>query len=94
VASSPPPCDTEASCKAAPEPQPSLFGLPSSATFSGAGNVTPPSSVPSASVKVAVKKPAKCPKGKTRNKHHKCVKVKKKQTKAKKSAHSDRRASR
>jgi hypothetical protein len=92
VASSPPPCDTEASCKAAPEPQPSLFGLPSSATFSGAGNVTPPA--PAAPVKAAVKKPAKCPKGKARNKHHNCVKVKKKQTKAKKSAHSDRRASR
>jgi len=35
----PPPCVTEASCKAAPTPQPSIFGLPASATFSGAGNL-------------------------------------------------------
>lgn len=36
-----PPCDTEASCKAPPAPQPSIFGVPSSATFSGMGNLTP-----------------------------------------------------
>jgi hypothetical protein len=34
-----PACDTEASCRAAPTPQPTIFGSPSSATFSGAGNV-------------------------------------------------------
>ena len=39
---SPPSCGTEASCKAAPSPQPGIFGAPSSATFSGAGNVSPP----------------------------------------------------
>jgi hypothetical protein len=39
--SSPPPCGTEASCKAAPSAQPELFGLSGSATFSGPGNVTP-----------------------------------------------------
>ena len=39
-AAEPPPCDTEASCMAAPSPQPGIFGLPSSATFSGAGNVS------------------------------------------------------
>jgi hypothetical protein len=33
-----PPCDTEASCKPSPSPQPSLYGLPSSATFAGPGN--------------------------------------------------------
>jgi hypothetical protein len=37
----PPVCSTGDSCKAAPSPQPALFGSPSSATFSGAGNVTP-----------------------------------------------------
>jgi hypothetical protein len=37
----PPPCNTGDSCKAAPSPQPPIFGSPSSATFSGAGNVTP-----------------------------------------------------
>jgi Fibronectin type III domain/WD40-like Beta Propeller Repeat len=39
----PPACDTGDSCKAAPSPQPGVFGAPSSATFSGAGNVTPES---------------------------------------------------
>ena len=41
----PPACATEASCKAAPSPQPGIFGLSGSATFSGAGNVAPPSLV-------------------------------------------------
>jgi DNA-binding beta-propeller fold protein YncE len=35
---SPPPCSTEASCRPAPSPQPSIFGAPASATFSGPGN--------------------------------------------------------
>jgi hypothetical protein len=35
-----PVCSTGDSCKAAPSPQPAEFGAPSSATFSGAGNVT------------------------------------------------------
>jgi DNA-binding beta-propeller fold protein YncE len=38
---SPPPCKTEASCKASPTPQPAIFGAPPSATFNGLGNVTP-----------------------------------------------------
>jgi hypothetical protein len=38
----PPACSTGDACKAAPTPQPSIFGAPSSATFSGAGNVSPP----------------------------------------------------
>jgi hypothetical protein len=37
----PPACSTEASCRAAPTPQPTIFGLPSSATFAGTGNLTP-----------------------------------------------------
>jgi WD40-like Beta Propeller Repeat len=41
---SPPVCSTGDSCKAAPSPQPPVFGSPSSATFSGAGNVTPSTS--------------------------------------------------
>jgi hypothetical protein len=45
--SSPPPCITEASCKAAPSPQPGIFGAPASASFSGRGNIAP--SPPSAS---------------------------------------------
>jgi hypothetical protein len=42
---SPPPCSTGDSCKAAPTPQPEIFGSPSSETFSGAGNVTAGGSV-------------------------------------------------
>jgi hypothetical protein len=38
----PPACTTAEACRAAPTPQPALFGAPSSATFSGAGNITPP----------------------------------------------------
>lgn len=37
----PPACQTEASCRTAPTPQPALYGAPASATFSGAGNITP-----------------------------------------------------
>jgi hypothetical protein len=36
-----PPCTTADACRAAPAPQPATFGPPASATFSGAGNVTP-----------------------------------------------------
>jgi hypothetical protein len=38
---SPPVCSTGDSCKAAPSPQPAIFGVAPSATFSGAGNVIP-----------------------------------------------------
>ena len=37
----PPPCTTGDACKPGPTPQPTLFGAPSSETFSGAGNVVP-----------------------------------------------------
>jgi|SRR5580704_9467549 len=43
---SPPPCNSGESCKAAPSPQPQIFGAPSSATFKGTGNVASPSSGP------------------------------------------------
>ena len=46
-----PPCDTEASCKAAPSPQPGVFGAPSSQTFSGPGDLVP---TPVAPVKPAI----------------------------------------
>ena len=36
-----PPCTTEASCKASPSPQPSIFGSPASSTFQGLGNPAP-----------------------------------------------------
>jgi hypothetical protein len=40
-AEKPPPCATADACRTAPSPQPGIFGLPSSATFSGPGNVVP-----------------------------------------------------
>jgi sugar lactone lactonase YvrE len=42
----PPPCTTGDACKAAPMPQPTTFGAPSSETFSGAGNIAPSASRP------------------------------------------------
>jgi DNA-binding beta-propeller fold protein YncE len=41
ASSSPPPCLTSDACRAAPSPQPDIFGAPSSSTFSGAGNLSP-----------------------------------------------------
>ena len=83
----PPPCVNAEACRAAPAPQPAIFGAPASATFSGQGNLAPPSPAKP----VVKKKTVKCPKGKTRNKHGKCVRKpkSKKRTKAKK---TDRRA--
>jgi hypothetical protein len=80
-AAAPPPCTTEASCKPAPEPQPSIYGPPPSATFSGPGNIAPEVAPPP---KKVVKKTVKCKKPKKLS-HGKCVKPKKK-TKGKKSA--------
>jgi WD40-like Beta Propeller Repeat len=81
-----PPCTTGDSCKAAPSSQPAIFGAPASATFSGIGNVAPPSTS-------AVKPKPQCKKSFARNKHNKCVKAraKKKRGRAKK-ADNGRRA--
>jgi hypothetical protein len=38
---SPPACGTADSCRVAPSPQPGVFAAPASATFEGAGNITP-----------------------------------------------------
>ena len=93
----PPPCDTEASCKAAPTPQPQIYGPPSTATFSGPGNLAAPPGG-RASNPPAKPKPTKCKRGfvkKKVKKKERCVKQKKpKHSKAKKSAHADRRAGR
>jgi hypothetical protein len=67
-----PPCETEASCRAAPSPQPALYGAPASATFSGTGNVAS-LSTPVAKVKSKAKT-VKC--GKRRGKPR-CAKAKK-----------------
>jgi hypothetical protein len=64
-----PPCATTDSCRAEPTLQPAIFGSPPSATFNGAGNVTPASVVVKAKPKG---KPAKCKQGFVRKKD-KCV---------------------
>jgi DNA-binding beta-propeller fold protein YncE len=74
----PPACVTEASCKAAPSPQPAVFGAPASATFSGPGNlvpsVTPPK--PKTAVQIRAEKLAKamkaCKKDQNRRKRGTC----------------------
>jgi hypothetical protein len=91
-AAQPPECVTADACRAAPTPQPAIFGAPSSATFNGAGNITP--SAPAGAKPKPKQKTVKCAKGKKLN-HGKCVKTKKskKAKKAKKSS-NDRRAHR
>ena len=51
----PPPCTTEAACKAAPEPQPGIYESPSSATFQGPPNPTPPLPAPTPAGKAKTK---------------------------------------
>jgi hypothetical protein len=41
-----PPCESGDACKAAPSPQPAIFGAPPSATFAGAGNLAAPAGTP------------------------------------------------
>ncbi len=66
AASSPPPCATADSCRTSASPQPSIYGAPSSQTFSGAGNLTP-----SAEVGPKSKAKPKRPKGKVKPKKQK-----------------------
>jgi Tol biopolymer transport system component len=88
-ASSPPaPCDSEASCRPAQTPTPSIYGPPSSSTFSGPGNLTP-AAAPAVKTKAKV---VKCKKGYAKNKKGKCVKKKKKKTRAEKASKSNGRA--
>ncbi len=70
----PPVCETEASCKQAPTPQPTIYAPPASATFSGPGNVTmpPPPLVVKPKARVV-----KCKKGFAKDRLGKCVKAKK-----------------
>lgn len=42
AAVAPPVCTTADSCRAAPSPQPAIFGAPPSATFTGSGDLAPP----------------------------------------------------
>jgi NHL repeat len=100
-----PPCTTAEACRAASPPTPSVFGTPPSATFSGPGNIAPPAP---AVVKKVTKKTAaelkaeklakalkQCAKDKQKSKRAKCQKQAKQKygaSKAKKSAHTNRRA--
>jgi hypothetical protein len=78
----PPACTTADACRVAPEPQPSIYGAPSSQTFAGAGNLAPPSEVK------PKKKAVRCAKGSVKKKH-KCVRNRSKK-RAKKSSKSKR----
>ena len=107
-----PSCDNADSCKPPESPQPALFGLPASATFSGPGNATPPApAVVTQKKKTAAELKAEklakalksCRKDKKKSKRATCEKQArakygptkaKKKVKAKKSAHTNRRASR
>lgn len=84
-----PACTTAESCRAAPSPQPAVFGSPSSATFSGAGNHA---TVRSAAIAPKRKKIVRCAKGKKRVRG-KCVKTKAKRAGATKfrESHGKRR---
>jgi hypothetical protein len=77
-------------CQGVP-PTPPIFATPSSATITGGDDLPPPP--PPAVVKPKTKT-VKCAKGKKRNKHNQCVKVKTKRKKAKKTGRvtTDRRA--
>jgi hypothetical protein len=70
VSAAPPSCDNGDSCKGPVAPQPGVFGAPASATFSGAGNVTPAPAATKAKTKA---KPAKCKRGYVKKKNR-CVK--------------------
>jgi hypothetical protein len=81
----PRPCTTADACRTAPAPQPSIFGVPASQTFSSAGNLTPAAPPPPAKPK-----PKQCRKGYVKKKN-KCVKSKAK--KGKKARKNNRKGS-
>jgi hypothetical protein len=82
VVTTPPPCSTEASCKAAPTPQPAFYGAPASATFSGTGNLLggpQPPPVKKTAVQVRAEKLTKalkaCKKDKNKRRRSTCEKT-------------------
>jgi hypothetical protein len=92
-----PPCTTEASCKASPTPQPSIFGAPSSATFQGPGNPPPPAPKPKTAAQIKAEKLAKalkaCRTKKNKHKRQACEKqARKKYGPVKKAAKSKSKA--
>lgn len=93
-----PPCETEASCRPAPTPQPAIFGAPASATLVASGNVASSATAPSPPGKSTGGHPRKraCPKGR-RLRRGKCVRVKggrRVKVKQTRVAQSDRRGGR
>ena len=83
-------CTSAASCRAAPSPQPQLYGAPPSATFSGAGDIVPVAPVVAKAKPRPKSKPAKCKKGAARRRGG-CAKSRAaKKPKAKEAGH-DRR---
>jgi hypothetical protein len=85
---SPPACTNSDSCRAAPSPQPPIFGASASATFSGAGNIVPQPSI-------TEPKQVKCRRGLVRQKvkgKTRCVKRKVRRTrKTKKSTNGGKK---
>ncbi len=99
------PCTTAEACRSAPEPQPSLFGAPSSETFSGAGNLAAVPPTPTVKVKALTRAEkladalAACRKDHNRHKRQACEKAGRRASAAAKSAtakrsNDERRASR
>ncbi len=94
-------CVTADACRAAPSPQPGVFGAPASATFSGSGNMSAPPPAgpkPKTAAQIRAEKRAKsltqCHRLKKKSTRTACEKTARKRhgpLKAKKSAHSDRR---
>jgi hypothetical protein len=85
-----PPCDTADSCKAAPTPQPTIFGAPASATFTGSGNANTPVAVTPTKRKASGGK-RRCPKHE-KLRRGKCVRTKtRERAKAKKTTSDKRR---
>ena len=85
---SPPACTTADACRTPVLPLPSIYGAPSSQTFSGPGNIVPPEAKPKAKPKA---KPVKCKGDGSRRGEKKGRCVRKTGKKAKKSAHANRR---
>jgi hypothetical protein len=84
---SPPSCVTADACRAPVSPQPTIYGAPSSQTFSGAGNLVPTGEA-TPKKKAKPKKP-RCKAGMVRRKHR-CVESKT-GSRARKSNHRGRR---
>ena len=78
-------------CQGVP-PAPPIFATPASVTFDGVGNFPPGGR--ESNQKQVTKKTVKCKKGLVKSKKGQCVRKPRKKTKARKSAHINRRASR